>query len=67
MTSKWEGQFSGFASGARPDDITLVPYPFHSEPQILETAEGAMKKLGLLLVFVASLSCFGQLARPTIM
>lgn len=25
-----------------------------------------MKKLGLLLVFVASLSCFGQLARPTI-
>jgi hypothetical protein len=66
MTSKWEGQFSGFASGARPDDITLVPYPFHSEPQILETAEGTMKKLGLLLVFVASLSCFGQLARPTI-
>lgn len=66
MTSKWEGQFSGFASGARPDDITLVPYPFHSDPQILETAEGTMKKLGLLLVFVASLSCFGQLARPTI-
>jgi len=66
MTSKWESQFSGFASGARPDDITLVPYPFHSEPQILETAEGTMKKLGLLLVFVASLSCFGQLARPTI-
>ena len=66
MTSKWEGQFSGFASGARPDDITLVPYPFHSVPQILETAEGTMKKLGLLLVFVASLSCFGQLARPTI-
>jgi hypothetical protein len=66
MTSKWEGQFSGFASGARADDITLVPYPFHSEPQILETAEGTMKKLGLLLVFVASLSCFGQLARPTI-
>jgi PEGA domain len=66
MTSKWEGQFSGFASGARPDDITLVPYPFHSDPQILKTAEGAMKKLGLLLVFVASLSCFGQLARPTI-
>ena len=66
MTSKWEGQFSGFASGARPDDITLVPDPFHSEPQILETAEGTMKKLGLLLVFVASLSCFGQLARPTI-
>jgi hypothetical protein len=61
-----EGQFSGFASGARPDDITLVPYPFHSDPQILETAEGTMKKLGLLLVFVASLSCFGQLARPTI-
>jgi hypothetical protein len=45
MTSKWEGQFSGFASGARPDDITLVPYPFHSEPQILETAEGSVKKL----------------------
>jgi|HubBroStandDraft_4_1064222.scaffolds.fasta_scaffold07978_1 hypothetical protein len=66
MTSKWEGQFSGFASGARPDNITLVPYPFHSDPQILETAEGTMKKLGLLLVFVASLSCFGQLARPTI-
>ena len=66
MTSKWEGQFSGFASGSRPDDITLVPYPFHSDPQILETAEGTMKKLGLLLVFVASLSCFGQLARPTI-
>ena len=66
MTSKWEGQFAGFASGARPDDITLVPYPFHSDPQILETAEGTMKKLGLLLVFVASLSCFGQLARPTI-
>src|ERR1700688_2587686 len=66
MTSKWEGRFSGFASGARPDDITLVPYPFHSDPQILETAEGTMKKLGLLLVFVASLSCFGQLARPTI-
>jgi hypothetical protein len=66
LTSKWEGQFSGFASGARPDDITLVPYPFHSDPQILETAEGTMKKLGLLLVFVASLSCFGQLARPTI-
>src|SRR6202011_1834019 len=38
MTSKWKGRFSGFASGARPDDITLVPYPFHSEPQILETA-----------------------------
>jgi len=66
MTSKWEGQFSGFASGARPDNITLVPYPFHSGPQILETAEGTMNKLGLLLVFVASLSCFGQLARPTI-
>jgi hypothetical protein len=66
LTSKWEGQFSGFASGSRPDDITLVPYPFHSDPQILETAEGTMKKLGLLLVFVASLSCFGQLARPTI-
>ena len=66
MTSKWEGQFSGFASGARPDNITLVPYPFHSDPQILETAEGTMKKLGLLLVFVVSLSCFGQLARPTI-
>src|SRR5580700_3031726 len=66
MTSKWEGQFSGFASGARLDNITLVPYPFHSDPQILETAEGTMKKLGLLLVFVASLSCFGQLARPTI-
>jgi hypothetical protein len=66
LTSKWEGQFSGFASGARPDNITLVPYPFHSDPQILETAEGTMKKLGLLLVFVASLSCFGQLARPTI-
>jgi hypothetical protein len=25
-----------------------------------------MKKFGLLLVFVASLSCFGQLARPTV-
>ncbi len=25
-----------------------------------------MKKLGLLLVFAASLSCFGQLARPTV-